>query len=91
MMEDVSGRVSDDPETDDQAADGDDPFTGRAVVDGERSGFVKAKNLSTKADDHEKDAESESEPCHEHLIYRIGCTDGKREIWADWPGIRKGA
>lgn len=83
MMEDVSGGVGDDPKADDQAADGDDPFAGGAVMGAERSGFLKAKNLPAKADEHEEDAEDESEPCHALPMYRIGCTGGKRKIRTD--------
>lgn len=84
MMEDVRGGERNDPEADDQAANGDDPFAGRAVMDAKTSGFVRAENLATEADDHEQNAESESEPCHGNLIYRIRCTTGKSEIRTDW-------
>lgn len=91
MMEDVSGGESNDPEADDDTADGDDPFTGGAVVSAEGSGLMRAEELATEADDHEQNAESESEPCHGHLIYRIGCTTGKRKIEGNGPRIRRGA
>jgi len=63
-MEDVSGGEGDDPETDDQAADGDDPFTGGAVLGAEGGGLMGAEELATEANDHEQDAESEGEPSH---------------------------
>ena len=84
MMEDVSGGKGDDPEADDEAADRDDPLAGGAVMDAKTGGFVRAENLATEADDHEQNAESESEPCHGNLIYRIRCTTGKSEIRTDW-------
>ena len=90
-MEDVSGGEGDDPEADDDAANRDDPLAGRAVMDAERGGFVGAEKLATEADDHEQNAEGECEPCHGNLIYRIGCTTGKRKIEAGWDGIRDGA
>lgn len=89
-MEDVSGGEGDDPEPGDEAADGDDPFAGGAVVGGEGSSLMRSENLPTEADDHEQDAEGESEPCHGLLMYRIRCTTGKREIRADLAGNPEG-
>lgn len=89
MMEDVSGGESNDPEADDHAAYGDDPFAGGAVMDAEGRGFMGAEYLATEADDHEQNAESESEPCHGNLIYRIRCTTGKRENRADRGGNQR--
>ena len=67
-MEDVSGGEGDDPEADDDAANRDDPLAGRAVMDAETGGFVRAENLATEADDHEQNAESKGEPCHGKLF-----------------------
>jgi hypothetical protein len=89
MMEDVSGGESNDPEADDQAADGDDPFAGGAVMDAEGRGFASAEELPTKSDDHEQNADSEGEPCHTLLMYRMTCRVGKSEIRTDWSGIGK--
>lgn len=64
VMQDVSGGESDDPESDNNAADRDDPVTGGAVVGSEGRGLADAEHLSAKADGHEQSAESEGEPCH---------------------------
>lgn len=80
MMEDVSGGEGNDPEADHQAADRDDPLTGGAVVGAQGSSLMCAEKLPTEADDHEQNAECESEPCHGLPMYRIRCTTGKREI-----------
>lgn len=81
-MQDVSGGEGDDPESDDNAADGDDPVTGGAVVGSEVGRLADAEHLSAKADGHEQSAESEGEPCHGLPMYRIRCGIGKREIRA---------
>ena len=80
MMEDVSGGEGDDPESDDNAADGDDPVTGGAVVGSELGGLADAEHLSAETDGHEERAESEGEPCHGLPMYRIGCAVVKRKI-----------
>ena len=63
-MEDVGSREGDDPETDDQAADCDDPFASGAVVGSEGGGFADSEDLATDANDHQKRAENEGEPSH---------------------------
>lgn len=88
-MEDVRGGEGDDPEADDQAADGDDPFTGGAVMDAEGRGFMGAEELPPEADDHEQNAESKGEPCHTLLMYRMTCRVGKRQMRTDWVGNRE--
>jgi hypothetical protein len=89
MVQDVSCGEGNDPKADDQAADGDDPLAGRAVMDAEGRGFVRAEKLATEADDHEQNAESEGEPCHRLLMYRMACRVGKREMRTDRSGILK--
>ena len=86
VVEDVSGGEGDDPESDDNAADGDDPVAGGAVVGAEGGGLADAEHLSAKADGHEQSAESEGEPCHGLHLYRIGCGVEKRKIRADLVG-----
>ena len=90
MMEDVSGGEGDDPESDDNAADGDDPVTGGAVVGSELGGLADAEHLSAEADGHEERAESEGEPCHGLPMYRIGCAVVKRKIRAVLVGYQEG-
>jgi len=63
-MEEVGSGEGDDPETDDQAADGDDPAAGGPVVGGEGGGFADAVDLAADANHHEKSAENEGEPSH---------------------------
>lgn len=64
VVQDVRRGEGDDPEADDQAADGENPLAGRAVVGGERGEFTSAKDLAADADGHQESAESEREPCH---------------------------
>ena len=63
-MEEVGGGDGDDPEADDERADGEDPVAGAAVLRGKAGGFASAKNLAADADGHEESAEDESDPCH---------------------------
>lgn len=68
-MEDVGSGKGNDPETDDQAADSDDPFAGGTVVGGEGGGFVDAEDLAAEANHHQEGAENEGEPCHGKPFY----------------------
>lgn len=77
MVQDVSGRISHDPQPDDQAADGNDPFAGRVIFSAEPGSFAKAERLSAEANDHEQSAEDKCEPCHDLDLYRIRSTTGK--------------
>lgn len=63
-MHDVGGGEGDDPETDDEAADGEDPAAEMAVIDGEMRGFAGGKDLTTDTDGDEESADNEREPCH---------------------------
>ena len=63
-MEDVGGGKGDDPETDDQTADGDDPAAQMAVIGGETGGLAGGKDLTTDTNGDEESAENEREPCH---------------------------
>lgn len=67
-MEVVGGGERDDPEAEDERADGENPFADRAVVVGEPGRFADAKDLAGQANDHEEDADGESDPCHGHGI-----------------------
>jgi hypothetical protein len=64
VMEDVSSREGDDPKADDEAANGDDPLAGGAIMGGEGGGFADAEDLSADANHHQKGAENEGEPSH---------------------------
>lgn len=68
MMEVVGGGKGDDPEADDEGADGEDPFANRAILLGEAGGFADAKDLAGEAYDHEKGADGEGDPGHGHGI-----------------------
>ncbi len=63
-MEEVGSGEGDDPETDDQAADGDDPAAGGAVVGGKGGRLADAEDLAADANHHEESAEDEGEPSH---------------------------
>lgn len=63
-MEEVGGGEGDDPETDDEGADGEDPIAGAAVVGGEGRGFANAENLAADTDGHKESAEDEGDPSH---------------------------
>ena len=73
-MEDMSGRESHDPEAADDAADSEDPVTGDTVVEAKAIGFTGAKNLAADADNHEKSADCESEPCHSGNLSTVNFT-----------------
>lgn len=81
MVQDVSGRVGHDPQADDQAADGNDPFAGRMVFSAKSGGLAQAERLPAQANDHEQSAENECEPCHDLERLR-----GQR--WEAGPGIQ---
>jgi len=57
VVEDVSGGKGDDPEADDEAADGEDPAAEMAVIGGETGGFAGGKDLSTDTDGDEESAD----------------------------------
>lgn len=82
VMEVVGGGEGDDPEADDEGADCEDPFADRAVVLGEARSFADAKDLTSQANDHEEDADGESDPGHGHGIpfYLNGHRCGKRGV-----------
>jgi hypothetical protein len=64
----MGGGKGDDPEADDEGTDGEDPFADGAVVVGEARGFADPKDLAGQANDHEEDADGESDPGHGHEI-----------------------
>jgi len=64
MMQEARRREGDDPETDDQGADGEDPVADVAVLGGKSGGFTGAENLAADADGHEENAENEGDPSH---------------------------
>lgn len=64
VMEVMGGGEGDDPEADDDGANGENPAAGRPVVGSESGGFASAKDLTADADGHEDDAEDEGNPDH---------------------------
>ena len=82
MLEVVGGGKGDDPEANDEGADGEDPLADGTVVGSEASGFADAEGLAGESDEHEEDADGEGDPCHGHGIpfypNRYRC--GKREM-----------
>jgi hypothetical protein len=69
VMEVLGGRESDDPESDDQGADGEDPFADGAVVMGKSGRFTDAEDLAAETDGHKDDSDGESEPGETHMAY----------------------
>lgn len=63
-MEETGSREGNDPEADDEGADGEDPVAGAAIARREGCGFANAKNLPADANAHQKGAEDEGEPGH---------------------------
>lgn len=63
-MEDMGGGEGDDPETDDQAADGENPAADVAVVGAETGGFAGGKDLTADTDGDKESAEKKGEPRH---------------------------
>jgi hypothetical protein len=63
-MKVMSGGDRDNPEADDEGADGDDPATCGAVMGGEGGGLAGAENLAADTDGHEENAEDEGGPSH---------------------------
>lgn len=68
-MEDVSGGKGDDPEADDEAADGEDPAAQVPVIGGETGGFAGGEDLTTDTDGDEESADNKREPCHGSPLY----------------------
>jgi hypothetical protein len=64
VVKEVGGGESDDPESDDEGADGEDPFADRAIGGGEGGRFAGAEDLAADADSHEENAENEGDPDH---------------------------
>lgn len=64
VTEEVSGGEGNDPETDDQRADSEDPVARVAILGGERGGFTNAEDLAANANGHEESAEDEGGPSH---------------------------
>jgi hypothetical protein len=64
VMEEMSGGEGNDPEADDEGADGEDPATRGTVVGSQSGGLAGAENLAADADGHEESAEDEGGPSH---------------------------
>lgn len=64
VVEELSGRESDDPKPGDQGANGKDPFADGAVVGGQGGGFAGAEDLTTQTNGHQQGGENEGEPGH---------------------------
>lgn len=64
VAEEVGGRESDDPESDDEGANSEDPFADGAVGGSQSGRFASAENLAADADGHEESAEDEGDPSH---------------------------
>ena len=64
VTEEVSGREGNDPKTDDERADGEDPVARVAILGGEGGGFTNAEDLAADANGHEESAEDEGGPSH---------------------------
>ena len=63
-MEEMSGGDRDDPEADDERADGEDPAAHGPVVGSKGGRLAGAENLAADADGHEESAEDEGGPSH---------------------------
>lgn len=68
-MQDVGCGESHDPESHDQAADGENPLTGRPIVRCEFRGFAGAEDLATDTNGHQESAENEGSPSHGPPFY----------------------
>jgi hypothetical protein len=82
VVEEMSGGESYDPESHDQRSNGENPFPDGAVVVSEGLGFANSKDLASKADGHEDNAERESEPGqgHGNTFYPNQHRCGKRKV-----------
>lgn len=63
-MENAGGGKGDEPQADDEAADGEDPAAKVAVMGAKTGGFAESEELSAKPDEDQEGAENEREPCH---------------------------
>lgn len=63
-MEDVGGGEGHDPQTDDQAADGEHPAADVTVVRSKTRGLAGCKDLTADTDGDEESAEKKGEPSH---------------------------
>jgi hypothetical protein len=78
-VEEVRCGEGNDPEADNQRADGEDPVAGGTIGGGEPGGFADTENLSTNADGHQQGTEDECEPGHGVPLYPIQDGCGKRQ------------
>lgn len=64
VVEEMSSGQGDNPQADNEGADGENPVAGMAILGSEGGGFASAENLAAEADGHQQNAEEQSGPRH---------------------------
>lgn len=83
VMQVMSGGDRDDPEADDEGADGEDPAAHGTVVGSKGRGLASAENLAADADGHQESAEDEGGPGHGLNLCTLLIVDagrGRRQV-----------
>lgn len=75
IVNEMRGGKGDNPEAHHEAADGENPSPGGAILDRQRGGLARAKNLTANANAHQQSTENKGEPRHGLPFYPIlhGC------------------
>lgn len=79
QVQDVRRREGNNPQSDDQRADGEDPLAGGAIMGGEARRLADTEDLPADSDGHQKGTENEREPSHGVPLYPIQDGCGKRQ------------